>query len=135
MSNNHPGPVRQLEYVSPQQTSPAPSSDRQAVAAKGLAQAFGLDIRAAILTILVDMLLFGEEVVSLGTLIPLSIAVACVLGFIVYKMQTKWYGDDHDSGLIKALVVGLVTAIPAPITPVIAIPGGILGLINMLRKK
>jgi len=138
-------PHRPAEYIPPQYgpptTSPkaAPATyvppGHQGAAAKGLAQTFGLDIRTAILTVIVDLMLFGGDVVSLGALVPLEFIVGGVLGVIAYKIQKKWYGDDHDSALIKALIVGLLTAIPAPITPIIAIPGGILGLINMSRKK
>jgi hypothetical protein len=111
------------------------SPDRQGVAVRGLTQTFGLDIRTALLAVLVDMMVFGGDVLSAGALIPLGIAVAGVLGFIAYKIQTRWYGDDHDSALIKALIVGLLTAIPVPLTPIIAVPGGVLGVIGMLRRK
>jgi len=96
---------------------------------------FGLDIRAAILTVIVDLMVFGGDVISLGLLIPLGIAVGGVLGFIVYKIQSHWYKDDHQSAVIKALIVGLLTAIPVPLGPVIAIPGGLLGIVNSLKRK
>jgi hypothetical protein len=83
----------------------------------------------------VDLLVFGGDAVSFGVLIPLGIVVAAILTFIVYRIQIKWYGDDHDSALIKAMIVGLLTAIPAPLAPVVAIPGGILGIANALRRK
>jgi hypothetical protein len=104
-------------------------------AARGLTQMFGLDIRAAILTVIVDLMVFGGDVISLGLLIPLGIAVGGVLGFIVYKIQSHWYKDDHQSAVIKALIVGLLTAIPVPLGPVIAIPGGLLGIVNSLKRK
>jgi hypothetical protein len=117
-------------------TTPAIASQgQQAVAAKGLAQTFGLDIRAAVLTIIVDLMISTMDAISLETLIPLGIAISIVLGFITYKIQSKWYGDDHDSALIKALIIGLLTAIPVPITPIVAIPSGILGLLNRKPGK
>jgi hypothetical protein len=106
-----------------------------AAASGGLAQMFGLDIRAALLTVLVDLMVFAEDTISLETLLPLGILVAAVLGFIVYRIQRKWYNDDHDSALIKAMIIGLLTAIPVPLTPLIAIPGGVLGIVKAIRRK
>ncbi|HEX4053826.1 MAG TPA: hypothetical protein VHX86_06145 [Tepidisphaeraceae bacterium] len=107
----------------------------QTAASRGLAQTFGLDIRAAILAVIVDLMIFGGEVSSLETLLPLGICAALVLAFIVYKIQMKWHKDDHDSALIKAMIIGLLTAIPVPLTPIIAVPGGILGIISAIRRK
>jgi hypothetical protein len=107
----------------------------QSAASRGLAQTFGLDIRAAILAVIVDLMVFGGDVASLGALLPIAIGVAGVLAFIVYKIQVKWYKDDHDSALIKALIIGLLTAIPVPLTPLIAIPGGLLGIVSAIRRK
>ena len=107
----------------------------QTAAASGLAQTFGLDFRAAILTVIVDLMLFGGDLVSVGMLIPFALAVAAVHGFIVYRIQRKWYGDDHESALIKALIIAMLTAIPAPLSPIIAVPGGILGIVKAIRRK
>jgi hypothetical protein len=107
----------------------------QVAASRGLAQMFGLDIRAAFLAVLVDLMVFAGDTFSLETLLPLGIGVAAVLGFIVYRIQRKWYNDDHESALIKAMIIALLTAIPVPITPLIAIPGGIFGIVNAVRRK
>ena len=104
-------------------------------AAKGLVQMFGLHVTAAVLTIIVDVMVFSGDALSAGILIPLGIAVAGVLGFIIYKIQRHWYGDDHNSALIKAMIVGLLTAIPVPLAPVIAVPTGIVGLVKLVRRK
>jgi hypothetical protein len=105
-----------------------------AVAARGLAQMFGLDFRAAILAVIVDLLVFGGDAISFGLLLPLGIGVAAVLSFIVYKIQRQ-SGDDHDSALIKSLIIGLLTAIPAPLTPLFAIPAGIIGVVNCIGGR
>jgi hypothetical protein len=104
-------------------------------ASRGLVQMFGLDPRAATLTVLVDLMVFGGDTISLETLVPLGMCVAVALGFIVYKAQRKWYGDDRESALIKAAMIALLTAIPAPLTPLIAIPAGALGIIKAIRHK
>jgi hypothetical protein len=103
-------------------------------APRGLAQMLGLDIRAALLAVLVDLMVFGVDTFSLETLIPLGMCIATVLGFIVYKIQRK-AGDDHDCALIKALSIGLLTAIPVPLTPLVAVPGGLLGIFHSVTGK
>lgn len=101
----------------------------------GFVQTFGLDIRVAILAVVIDFLAFSGDIVSLGALYVVEIGAAIVLTFITYKIQRAWYGDDHDSALIKALVIGLLTAIPVPITGIVAGPGGFLGLIHLFRRR
>jgi hypothetical protein len=102
--------------------------------AKGFSQLFGLDPRIAFLTFVVDLMLFGGEVLTLGLLIPISIGAGVVLGFISYRVQMKWYGDDRESALIKGLIVGLLTAIPTPLPAIVYVPSGLLGLIHMVRS-
>ena len=106
---------------------------------KGLDQIFGIDPRIAFLAFVVDLMLFGTAAATMGVtlpvLIPLAIAAGVVLGRITYKAQVKWYGDDHDSALIKAGLVGLLTAIPVGIPAIVWVPSGILGLLHNARKK
>jgi hypothetical protein len=107
----------------------------RSAASTSFARLFGLDVRAAVLAIIVDLMVFAGDTLSVETLVPLGIGVAAVLGFIVYKIQRKWYGDDHESAFIKAMVIGLLTAIPMPLTPLIAIPSGIAGVVKAIRRK
>jgi hypothetical protein len=89
----------------------------------------------AFLTVIVDMMLFGGEVLTMGALLPLSIGTGFVLGIIAYLAQRKWYGDDKESALIKALAIGVLTAIPTPLPAALYIPSGIVGLIHKWRNK
>jgi len=93
-------------------------------------QLFGLDSRVAFLTLIVDMMLNAGDLVSMGLLLPVSVAAGVVLGYVVYRAQINWYGDDKESARIKALILGLLTAIPTPIPEVLYIPAGILGLFH-----
>ncbi len=113
----------------------SPSDDLRVARKSGIVQAFGLDVRVAILAVVVDFLVFGGDIATAGLLYPVELVASVVLGFITYRMQRAWYGDDHDSALIKALVVGLLTAIPVPVTVVIAGPAGLVGLLNPFRRK
>ena len=96
---------------------------------------FGLDPRIAFLTLIVDSMLFGGDVLSGGALVFLSIFIGAALGFVAYKAQRKWYGDDKESALLKAVILGLLTAIPAPLPAILSVPSGILGLVHNLRKR
>ena len=88
----------------------------------------------AILTFAVDFMLFGGDVVTLGAILPLSAGVGFALGFITYKVQLAWYGDDRTAASIKGLVVALLTAMPAPIPAFLSIPTGIVGFMQNMRK-
>ncbi len=96
---------------------------------------FGLDPRIAFLTLIVDMMLNAGDLVTMGLLLPVSVAAGIVLGYIVYKAQINWYGDDKESARIKAIILGLLTAIPTPIPEVLYIPAGVLGLWESIRKR
>ena len=102
---------------------------------KGFAQTFGLDPRVAFVTLIVDLMLNAGEVASLGVLVPASIAAGAVVGYVAYKAQMKWYGDDSESAKIKALILGLLTAIPTPLPALLYVPSGLVGLYHKFRKK
>ena len=87
------------------------------------------------LTIAADNMLFAGMIVSWGTLIAFSLMAAGVLGLITYRAQQRWYGDDRESAMIKALIVGFLTAIPTPIPTFLYLPAGAVGLVHILRKK
>jgi len=108
--------------------------DHSVKRSRGFAQVFGLDPRIAFLAFIVDMMLFGGEVLTFGLLILVSLAAGIVLGFITYRAQMKWYGDDREAALIKGLIIGLLTAIPTPLPAIIYVPSGILGLVTIARS-
>lgn len=116
-----------------------PAADVPAVpgyfAARGLGRLLGLHPTAAVVTILVDLMLFGGELLTMGLLVFFSLLASMVLGWIVYRIQKNNYGDDHSTALTKAVIVGLVTAIPTPVTPLIAVPGGLVGAVSLLRRR
>jgi hypothetical protein len=105
------------------------------VAARGFGQVFGIHPAIAFLTLIVDTMLFGGEVGTLGASLPISFAAAGVLAFITFLAQRKWYGDDDESAFIKALILGFLTAIPTALPAVLYVPSGLIGLIHGLRKK
>jgi hypothetical protein len=111
-----------------------PSDPNQAARhTRGFIQLFGLDPRIAFLMFIVDMMLFGGNVITFGLLLPISVVAGLVLGFLTYRAQLKWYGDDRESALIKSVAVGLLTAIPTPLPAIFYVPSGVLGLIHAAR--
>lgn len=105
-----------------------------ASASRGLTQLFGLHPSAAALTIIVDLLVFGGIVFSAGLLLVVGVVIAMVLSVIIYNIQRHWYGDTHESALIKAMIVGLLTAIPEPVTPLLAVTSGIFGVVRAVTR-
>jgi hypothetical protein len=101
-------------------------------ASHGIAQTFGVHPMGAFGIVGADMMLHSADVMSAGLLMPFSALAAVVLAFIVYRMQRAWYGDDHNSALIKCALVFLLTLIPSPLPYALFIPAGIIGL---FRRK
>lgn len=96
-------------------------------AAGGLAQMLALHPGMAALTVTVDLMAQSAAVATAGLLIPLSVAAGAVLAWLCYRAQMKWMNDDEEAALIKAVAVGLLTAIPSPLPYAFFIPMGIIG--------
>ncbi len=131
-------PVVQYRPGNQYRREPPSTPPHSHLLSKGFEQMFGIDPRVAFLAFLVDLMLFGTAAASMGialpVLIPISIMAGIVLGRITYKAQIKWYGDDHDSAMIKAGIIGLLTAIPVGIPALLWVPSGLLGLLHNRRK-
>jgi hypothetical protein len=132
-------PMTHYQTSNPYRPQAQHSAPHTHAASKGLGQIFGIDPRIAFLAFVVDLMLFGSAAATMGIdlpiLIPLAIAAGIVLGRITYKVQMKWYGDDHDSATIKAAIIGLLTAIPVGIPAIVWVPSGLLGFLHNARKR
>jgi hypothetical protein len=125
-----------VSYASPQGNALTASPQVPSQAHHGsFGQHFGLDPRIVLLTLAVDSMLFGGQLATLGATTLLSIPAGIALGFITYRAQRHWYRDDRESAIIKALIVGLLTAIPTSLPGFLTIPSGIVGLAHMLPWK
>jgi hypothetical protein len=132
-------PMTQYQTSKPYPRETQYSAPNAHATSKGFDQIFGIDPRIAFLAFVVDLMLFGTGAATMGItlpiLIPIAIVAGIVLGRITYKAQMKWYGDDHDSAMIKASIIGLLTAIPVGIPALVWVPSGLLGLLHNARRK
>jgi hypothetical protein len=106
-----------------------------AAASRGFGQIFGIHPAMAFLTLVVDVMLFGGEVGTLGASLPFSCAAGGILAVIAFRAQKKWYGDDSESAFIKALILGFLTAIPTPLPAMLYVPSGVVGFVHNRRGK
>jgi hypothetical protein len=125
-------PYPSMQSAYPAQTWPL---QHHVAKARGFSQLFGIHPGIAFLTLIVDVMLFGGDLLTAGALLPVSIGAGALLGYISYLAQRKWYGDDKETALIKASILGLLTAIPVPLPAVLSLPAGLVGLVHNLRKK
>lgn len=121
----------QPPYLPPQQPG---SWNPHHIAARGFAQIFGLHPAMALLTVVVNTMVFTTGVFTMGVGWGMSIPVGIAIAIIVYMGQKKWYDDDHESALIKALIVGFLTAIPTSLPGYLTIPSGVIGLFHGKRN-
>ena len=96
----------------------------------GFAQTFGLHPAMALLTVIVNTMVFASGFGTGGIGWLTSIPVGLVIGVIIFLGQKKWYGDDNENALIKALIVAFLTAIPTSLPGYLTIPSGIVGLFH-----
>jgi len=115
--------------------SPVPLRVNPPAAPRRFSQVFGLDPRIAFLTLAIDVMLNAGDLATAGLLLPVSVGAGVVLGYIAYRAQIHWYGDDRESARIKAVVLGLLTAIPTPLPELLYVPAGLVGLGHGFRRK
>lgn len=124
------------EILSKPQLEPRdPAAAVHRTAARGLAQLFGLHPIPAVMTLAVNAMLFAGELATMGALVPVAFLVAVVLAVMTFLCQRRMYGDDDNEALVKALAVGLLTAIPTGLPSFLTVPSAVVGLVHTIRKK
>ncbi|MGA2905010.1 MAG: hypothetical protein ABSD98_14345 [Candidatus Korobacteraceae bacterium] len=127
--------VTKSELLANEDSSVPMRSDAHQVAQRSFGQMWGLHPGITLLTLVVDTMLFGANAATLGAFFPVSLAAACVLGFITYRAQMRWYGDDSENARIKAVILAFLTAIPTPLPAFLYVPAGAVGLVHLIRRK
>jgi hypothetical protein len=116
-------------------TETSPHLRHPGAAARGFGQIFGIHPIPAVATLSVNAMIFGGQIVMMGMLFPLALAAGVVLGIITFKSQRQFYGDRDEEALIKALVVGLLTAVPVGLPAFLTVPSAVVGFVHNLRRK
>jgi hypothetical protein len=99
-------------------------------------QIFSLYPLLAFFIILVDAMDSAVDVVTLGISAPVLWLISSVFSAVVVFMgQKKWGGDDQESALIKALIVGFLVALPTPFPSFLTVPSAVVGVVQTLRRK
>jgi hypothetical protein len=101
---------------------------------KLFARTVGLHPLTALGLLVVDWMLFGGEVATGGVGWLVSLPVGMVLGLVAYLIQRRSYNDEPGPAALKALLVGLLTAIPAPLSSFGILPLAAFGAIRVLTR-
>ena len=102
---------------------------------KSLSQTLGLHPLTAMGLFVVDWMLFGEEVATAGVGWLISLPIGLVLGSIAILIQKRAYKDDTMPAIAKGTLVGLLTAIPAPLSSFGILPLAAFGMIRAFSSK
>ena len=102
---------------------------------KSCSQTFGLHPLTALGLFAIDWILFGEEVATAGVGWLISLPVGVMLGIIAIIIQKHAYKDDTAPAIAKGLLVGLLTAIPAPLSSFGILPLAAFGMIRTLTSR
>jgi hypothetical protein len=92
----------------------------------------GIHPLAAFGMIAVDLMLFSSDVTGIGWL--LSCAIAGALTIPCLLLQKFSYLDNWPLAISKALLVGLLTAIPTPLPSFVTGSSGVAGIAGMVTK-
>lgn len=118
------------------QPQPLAGNTPQHIAARGFAQVLGLHPAIAFFIILVDAMASAVDVATLGISVPVLWLIAAVFSSVIVLMgQKKWYGDDQETSFIKALMVGVLVALPTPFPAFLTVPSAIVGGVQLFRNK
>jgi hypothetical protein len=102
---------------------------------KMFCRAFGLHPLTALGLLAVDWALFSEEVATAGVGWAVSLPAGVILGLIAYLIQKHLYKDETTPAAMKGLVVGFLTAIPAPLSSMGILPMAAFGAISLISAR
>ena len=100
-----------------------------------LARLLGLHPLVAFGMFACDWMLFGGEVGSGGVGLAVTIPVALALTVPCLLVQRFSFRDTWGAAIGKALMVGVLTAIPMPLGSPVTLAGGVIGLLGPRRKE
>lgn len=80
--------------------------------------------------IIIDSILFTGEFFSGGISLAVSIPVGLCVGLFAVIWQRKKYKDSLLRAILKGIAVGILTAIPTPLSSLITLIAGVLPLFD-----
>jgi hypothetical protein len=129
-------PVGASSWERPQEPFPPINDTSHHAAARSLVQMFSLYPLLAFFIILVDAMVSAVDVATLGITAPALWLIASLFsGAVVFMGQKKWGGDDQESAIIKALIVGFLVALPTPFPAFLTVPSAVMGVVQTLRRQ
>ncbi len=96
-------------------------------------QTIGLDPLVAFAVIAIDLMLFAPDATGVGWVV--SCIVASLLVFPCILLQRFSFGDNWKVAIAKAIIVGILTAIPTPLPAVVTSAVGVAGLLSQINRK
>ncbi len=103
--------------------------------AKSFSQMFGIHPIVAFSLFTIDWMLFGSELVTLGTDWVITAPIGIVLGIAAMFVQRYGFKDELGVAIGKGLLLGLLTAIPTALPSLAMIPFAAIGAVKLFSNK
>jgi len=102
---------------------------------KSFSQMFGIHPIVAFSLFTIDWMLFGSELVTLGTNWIITAPIGLLLGIAAMFVQRYGFKDELGVAIGKGLLLGLLTAIPTALPSLGMIPFAAIGAVKLLSSK
>lgn len=102
---------------------------------KNFSQIFGIHPIVAFSLFTIDWMLFGSELVTLGTDWVITAPIGIVLGIAAMFVQRYGFKDELGVATGKGLLLGLLTAIPTALPSLAMLPFAAIGAVKLLSSK
>ena len=96
---------------------------------------FAIDTKIILFAAIFDLLTFSGYIPSAGMTYIIELIGAVVIGRITYTTQKNKHFDNHDEALNKALMLGLLTAIPVPVATILLGPVAAARMLGFGKSK
>ena len=96
---------------------------------------FGIHPIVAFSLFTIDWMLFGSELVTLGTNWIITAPIGLLLGIAAMFVQRYGFKDELGVAIGKGLLLGLLTAIPTALPSLGMIPFAAIGAVKLLSSK
>jgi len=102
---------------------------------KSFSQMFGIHPIVAFSLFAIDWMLFGSELVTLGTDWVITAPIGLLLGIAAMFVQRYGFKDDLGVAIGKGLLLGLLTAIPTALPSLAMLPLAAIGAVKLFSSK